>query len=118
MIQCSACESQVLEVFEEQCEPCFVRLKITPLKSLREQMLKELSRVDGLLTAKLEKLARSSRHNLNLAFDCVCGSRFKTGLDLIAHLPDCDGPPKGETKRNGAHRAMMREDLGKVTEIG
>ncbi len=117
MIQCSTCQSKVLEVFESQCEPCFRRLKIQPLVDLRAVMLKEVSRVDGLLTAKLEKLARSSRHNLNLSFTCMCGGRYKTGLDLIAHLVDCTGAPK-VAARNGHMTKLMRVDVSKLEEIG
>jgi len=110
MIQCSACQKPVLEVFEDQCEPCYKKLKITPLVDLRNQTLKELSRIDGLLTAKLEKLARSSRHNLNMSFTCECGEKHKSGLDLIAHLPDCAGP-KPQTHRNGFHSKLMRQPI-------
>lgn len=118
MTNCSTCKRGALEVFEEQCETCFKRDKIDPLVELRKLALGEVSRIDNLLTKKLEKLARSPRHNLNLAFTCICGSRFKTGLDLISHLSDCTGPPKPITNRSTNHTRMMNEDLSTVTEIG
>ncbi len=116
-LKCITCGSQSIERFEEQCEACFTKLKIEPLMALRELTLKEVARIDGLLTAKLEKLARSSRHNLNLSFTCTCGQRHNTGLDLIAHLPECPGP-KPQTARNGFHGKLMRVDLSDIQEIG
>lgn len=110
MIECEACQTNVLEVFEGDCESCFIKLKVVPLKDIREQTLKELSRIDMLLTTKLEKLARSSRHNLNLSFTCVCGGRFKSGLDLISHLPECGGIPK-DSSRSKAHSKLMNGHL-------
>src|ERR1039458_4635128 len=116
-LKCATCGTQSIERFEEQCESCFTKLKIEPLMALRELTLKEVTRIDGLLTAKLEKLARSSRHNLNLSFTCTCGQRHNTGLDLIAHLPECSGP-KPQTARNGFHGKLMRVDLSDIQEIG
>ncbi len=116
-LKCITCGSQSIERFEEQCEACFTKLRIAPLVALRELTFKELARIDGLLTAKLEKLARSSRHNLNLSFTCTCGRRYNTGLDLIAHLPECPGP-KPQTARNGFHGKLMRVDLSDIQEIG
>lgn len=118
MTSCSTCHRGALETFEEQCEGCFKRDKIDPLVELRKLALNEVSRIDALLTKKLEKLARSSRHNLNLAFNCVCGSRFKTGLDLITHLPECAGPIKPSTARSNGHAKLMTQDFSDITEIG
>jgi hypothetical protein len=116
MLNCSTCPASSLELFEAQCESCYRRDKIEPLVKLREMTLKEVSRIDGLLTQKLEKLARSSRHNLNLSFTCVCGERYTSGLAMIVHLPDCGGPVKTPT-RNGSTAKLMKfsgelEDLG------
>ena len=112
---CGSCEKQTMELFENQCEPCFKRDKIEPLMALRELTLKEVARIDGLLTAKLEKLARSSRHNINLSFTCVCGERQKSGLDMINHLASCTGPRR-PVHRNGNYakvaHAINPEEVG------
>ena len=116
-MKCVSCHRGALEVFEEQCETCFNRDKIQPLVELRRMKLQEVADVNALLSGSSEKLARSSRHNLNLAFNCVCGSRFKTGLDLIQHLTECEGP-KAPTARSNGHAKLMSQDFSDVTEIG
>jgi len=118
MKPCSACSRISIELYDQKCESCFNKLVITPLIKLREATFKEISRIDAELTAKLELLSHYSHNNLNLFHICVCGERFKTGLAMISHLPDCPGPTAKKTSRNGQDKRFVKVEANEIEEIG
>ena len=102
MIKCPTCKHDCLELLLSgengsqvgQCETCYRQHVIAPLVALRAAALSAVTEVDRKLTAALEVMARSYRHDFNMSFKCDdCGKLCKSGLDTITHkAEDCPGP--------------------------